>query len=89
VQSVKKSSLVAKYLFVSPPSMADLESRLRGRGTETEEKIQVRMQNATKEMEFGSGEGNFDVVVVNDDLERCFSEIVSILAAWFPSLPLA
>lgn len=88
VQSVKKSSLEAKYLFISPPSMEDLETRLRGRGTETEEKIQVRMQNATKEMEFGQGEGNFDVILVNDNLDKCFGDIVSTLQGWFPSLPL-
>ena len=88
VQSVKKSTLTAKYLFIKPPSMADLESRLRGRGTETEEKIQVRLQNATKELEFGEGEGNFDVVIVNNDLQKCFEDIVDILSKWFPSLPL-
>lgn len=88
VQSVKKSSLTAKYLFISPPSMADLESRLRGRGTETEEKIQVRMSNATQEMEFGNSPGNFDAIVVNNDLDECFAEIVGILGTWFPSLTL-
>jgi len=88
VQSVKKSTLTAKYLFISPPSMADLESRLRGRGTETEEKIQVRLQNATQEMEFGAGEGNFDVVIVNDNLDKCFDEIIATIKSWFPSLDL-
>ena len=88
VQSVKKSSLVCKYLFISPPSMADLESRLRGRGTETEEKIQVRMANASKEMEFGAGEGNFDAIIVNDKLEETFAEIVALIKSWFPSIAL-
>lgn len=86
VQSVKKSSLVCKYLFISPPSMADLETRLRGRGTETEEKIQVRMANASQEMEFGTAEGNFDVILVNDQLDNTFAEVVETFKRWFPSL---
>lgn len=88
VQSVKKSSLVAKYVFISPPSMQALESRLRGRGTETEEKIQVRLQNAGKELEFGQTEGNFDAIIVNNDLDRCFEQLETVLQSWFPSLEL-
>jgi hypothetical protein len=46
------------------------------------------MQNATKEMEFGQGEGNFDVILVNDNLEKCFGDVVKTLQGWYPSLPL-
>lgn len=86
VQSVKNSSLVCKYLFISPPSMADLETRLRGRGTETEEKIQVRLANASQEMEFGTAEGNFDSILVNDQLDTTFAEVLETFKRWFPSL---
>lgn len=89
VQSVKKSSLEAKYLFINPPSTEALEERLRGRGTETEEKIQVRLKNALGELDFGKGEGNFDASVTNDDLEKCFNEIVTIIDGWYPSVDLA
>jgi len=89
VQNVKKSSLVCKYLFVAPPSVADLEARLRGRGTETEEKIQVRLANALGELEFGQAEGNFDAIIVNDNLEKAYSDIIQQIQAWFPSLSLA
>ena len=44
VESVKKSHLKCKYLFITPPSKTDLEQRLRGRNTETEDKIQVSYQ---------------------------------------------
>ena len=88
VKSVKNSSLEAKYLFIMPPSITSLENRLRGRGTETEDKIEVRMKNAVTEMDFGKGEGNFDAVVTNDNLEECFDEIVKIIHGWFPSLEL-
>jgi len=88
VKSVKASNLDAKYLFVMPPSIEGLESRLRGRGTETEDKIQVRMKNALTEIEYGKGDGNFDAVVTNDDLDMCFEEIVQTIHGWFPSMEL-
>ena len=49
---VKKSDLNARFVFVAPPSYDELEKRLRGRGTETEEKLQVRLKNARGEMEY-------------------------------------
>ena len=63
-QNVKKSDLDALYIFISPPSMEELEKRLRGRGTEKEEDIIKRLGNAQKEMDYGAGEGNFDCVLV-------------------------
>lgn len=53
VQNVKKSTLNPHYCFIAPPSKEDLEKRLRGRGTETEEQIQTRLTNASKELEYG------------------------------------
>ena len=52
VRSVKEANLGAKCLWVEAPSMEALEARLRGRGTETEEKIQKRMTNAQSEMDY-------------------------------------
>ncbi len=83
VQLVKKSGLECKYIFISPPSISELEKRLRGRGTETEEKIQIRLKNAIKEMEFGHEAGNFDAVIINDDLETALSEIESSINQWY------
>ena len=55
VESVKKVEKInaqgCLYVFVSPPSLEVLEERLRSRGTETEDKIQTRLGNASKEME--------------------------------------
>lgn len=49
---VKASPIAASvfYVFIAPPSMEDLEARLRGRGTEDEEKIQLRLSGAATEM---------------------------------------
>lgn len=59
----------ALAIFVQAPSFEILEQRLRGRSTETEEKIQTRLAKATKESEFAP---QFDVVLINDSLpEAC------------------
>jgi guanylate kinase len=84
VQNVQKSTLKCKYIFIAPPSMEILEQRLRGRGTETEDKIQVRLQNAIKEIEFGSKEGVFDIIITNDDLDKSLQELISNISRWYP-----
>ena len=86
VQKVKVSSMQCKYIFIAPPSMEQLESRLRGRGTETEDKIQIRLKTAHEEMAFGNEPGNFDAIVINNDLETAFTEIVSLLRKWYPTV---
>lgn len=53
--------------FVKVPTIEELEERLRSRGTETEEKIQMRISKAKQEMEW---EHQFDVVLVNNNLEN-------------------
>jgi guanylate kinase len=42
--------------------------------------------NAAKELEYGHGEGNFDLVLVNDDLEKSFQELVTNVKKWYPHL---
>ena len=79
VMKVRKTSLCPKSLFVSPPSMPVLEKRLRGRGTEDESKILLRLENAHKELEFGTAPGNFDRIIINGELDVAFSELVETL----------
>merc|ERR1711964_425256 len=69
VESVKKSYLNpnALYIFVTPPSIGDLERRLRQRGSETEEKIMTRLTNASHELKYQSKENFWDHIVINDD----------------------
>jgi len=85
VQSVKKSNLDCKYLFVMPPSVEELEKRLRGRGTEKEEKIQIRLKNALTEMEYGRSPGNFDAIITNDRLGDSVHKLVDLVSEWYPS----
>lgn len=71
VEAVKKSGMNSRtvYIFVKPPCMVDLEARLRGRGTETEDKIKIRMDNARGEMVYADKKGFWTLVVTNDNLD--------------------
>lgn len=86
VMKVKESSLSPRYLFIAPPSMEELEKRLRGRGTETEEKIQLRLKNAAKELAYGQEAGNFDRIFVNADLNATFEDLAAAFREWYPNL---
>ena len=65
-------------IFILPPSMEELENRLRGRGTETEEKIQKRLAQAKEEI--GRAD-EFEYLVTNGDLDTAAKEIVAIITA--------
>ena len=62
----------AVLVFIEPPSMDELERRLRGRGTEDEASIECRLENARREMEMAS---SYDVRIVNDDLDRAADKL--------------
>lgn len=70
----------ALSIFILPPSIQVLESRLRARGTESEDAIIMRLAKASKEMEFKS---QFDEVVLNDDLvtaqKDAYHKIISFI----------
>lgn len=79
VRSLKSvSSLHPFYLFVAPPSITILTSRLKGRGTETDESVASRLQAAVAEINYAKEEGIYDAVVVNDDLERAYEVLKKI-----------
>jgi len=62
VKALKATDLEPIYIFVKPPSIEELERRLRGRGTETEEKIQARMDTAKSAIEYADS-GAYDHVI--------------------------
>lgn len=74
---VKQKRPDATLIFIMPPSMEELERRLRGRGDTSEEQIALRLERAQWEMEQRSW---YDHVVVNDDLDRCVEEVLKIIA---------
>ncbi|MCQ2793598.1 MAG: guanylate kinase [Bacilli bacterium] len=63
-------------IFLVPPSIEELESRIRGRSTETEEAIQKRLARCKEELKLKS---QYEYVVVNDDLSRCVDEVRNII----------
>ncbi|KAJ5226666.1 guanylate kinase [Penicillium citrinum] len=76
VKQVKlRSDLNARFVFLAPPSLEELEKRLRGRNTETEESLQARLAQAKNEIEFSKVPGVHDKIVVNDDLEKAYEEL--------------
>ena len=74
---VKKAAPDAVLVFIMPPSMEELERRLRGRGDTPEDQIAMRLERAVWEMDQRHW---YDHVVVNDDAERCAEEILKIIA---------
>ena len=74
---VKEKRPDAILIFIMPPSMEELERRLRGRGDTCEEQIAIRMERAKWEMEQRDW---YDYVVVNDRLSDCVNEILNIIA---------
>ena len=69
---VKEQFPETLLVFIMPPSAEELKRRLVGRGTETEEVIQSRLERAVKESE---GIERYDYLLVNDDVERCSEEM--------------
>jgi len=64
-------------IFLMPPSLEELASRLQKRGTDSDETIALRLKNAEEEM---AARNEFDYVVVNDNLDNAVSDIRTILA---------
>lgn len=74
VKKMKNSGIDCYYIFVKTPSLEELEKRLRSRGTETEESLSKRLEIAKKELAFAETPGNFNRVIINDDLDRAYNE---------------
>jgi len=72
VRQIKGTNLNPVYLFISPPSLAALRTRLQQRGTETEASVGKRLATALKEIEFAKEPYVHDVVIINDDLDRAY-----------------
>ncbi|XP_031642224.1 uncharacterized protein LOC109902937 isoform X3 [Oncorhynchus kisutch] len=79
VRHIKETNLDPIYISIQPPSIEVLEERLRGRATETEEKIQSRLEEARTDMEECNEPGLFDIVIVNSDLDEAYEKLQSVL----------
>ncbi|KAI0901285.1 guanylate kinase [Annulohypoxylon nitens] len=75
VKQIKKSGIEARFAFIKPPSFEELEKRLRGRGTESEESVQKRLDQAKVELEYANTPGVHDIIIVNDNLDKAYKEL--------------
>ncbi|MFA6709577.1 MAG: guanylate kinase [Fusobacterium sp.] len=73
VKEVYKDS---NMIFFKTPTLEDLEKRLRGRKTDDEETIQLRLKNSLKELEF---ESKYDISIVNYTVEKSCEELINII----------
>ncbi|GAA1132838.1 guanylate kinase [Arthrobacter flavus] len=75
-RQVKESMPEANFVFLTPPSWDEMVRRLVGRGTETEQEQQQRLETAKLEL---AAEPEFDHTVVNDSVQRAADELVSLM----------
>lgn len=75
---VKKNMPECVSIFIAPPSLEELESRLKGRNTETDDVIKLRVETAKGELKQA---GNYDYIIVNDMVEKAIDDISSIMKA--------
>jgi guanylate kinase len=66
-------------VLIVPPSLEELERRLVSRNSDDAETIRVRLQNASRELEFATREGKYEYTVVNDNFHHALEELTRIL----------
>ena len=71
---VRSKFPAAHLVFIAPPSMEELERRLRGRGTDSEESIRLRLANAEGEIRLKE---EYDECFVNDDVDACLASLIA------------
>ena len=81
---VREAMPEAVLIFLLPPSLAELRRRLENRGTETPEKIEKRLSKAVDEIKFI---GEYDYMVINNDLETAVDNVRSIMKAEASRIP--
>ncbi|MDD0854853.1 guanylate kinase [Halobacteriovorax sp. GB3] len=62
----------AEAIFIAPPSLEELEKRLKNRGTESEKSLEIRLSNSKKEI---LRKDDYDYCIINDELERAYTEL--------------
>ena len=75
--AVRKRRSDAVLIFIAPPSVEELERRLRSRGDTSEEQIRLRLDRVQWEMEQSR---QYDYTVINDQVEACADKILTVIA---------
>lgn len=76
---IKKKYPLSIHIFIMPPSYEELEKRLRGRGDLEENKINIRLSNAKREVKRWP---RYDYVIVNDDLKKAVNSMLNIICSF-------
>lgn len=77
-RQVRRAMPAAQLVFLAPPSWAELERRLLGRGTDDQDTVRRRLRHAREEL---AAEPEFDVTVVNDSVARAADELLALLGS--------
>jgi guanylate kinase len=87
VENIKKSPKINQedvvFVMLVPPSIEELEKRLRNRNTDSEDVIVRRVARAREELEWRNKNNYWDAILVNDDLEQCYLELVKLVENFF------
>lgn len=75
VEQIRQSDLNPILIFNNPPTIDDLEKRLRKRNTETDDSLKKRLEAAQREIEYGTKPGNFDIVILNEHIDIAYAEL--------------
>lgn len=75
-RQIRRTAPDARTIFIVPPGVGELEKRLRGRGTDTEDVIRRRLEDSLSDLTHWQ---EFDYVVVNDDLSRATDELEAVV----------
>jgi guanylate kinase len=91
VEAVKKSNRIDSddvvFVMLVPPSIDELERRLRRRGTDCDEVIARRVRRAADELKWRDRDNYWDSILVNDDIDICYAELVSLVGRYFGLKP--
>ncbi|XP_021342425.1 guanylate kinase-like [Mizuhopecten yessoensis] len=79
VKNIKKTDLNPRYVFLKPPSMEVLKERLKGRGTESDESLQRRLDTAKEALDYADEEGAYDYVIVNDNIDTAYEQLRAVV----------
>ncbi|MDY0190439.1 MAG: guanylate kinase [Desulfuromonas sp.] len=75
---LKKLGLNAVFIFIAPPSIAELEKRLQGRGTDSPDVVKCRIDNAHAEIAQANW---YDYIIVNDSIDRALADLQAVISA--------
>ena len=80
VKQIKESSEInPMYVFIQPPNISDLENRLRGRKSETEESLNKRLAVAKSDLDYVSSSNIFDTVIINDEVDKATHQLANFI----------